>query len=178
MRLSINAVRRAENIISITLNTKGHSMSSSSETFLVDAAREWISTKCADLLREGSCHIRVRVMVPNGEPTGALIYRRDSNHWNRTDHSVDGAELAAAVRSVVQMLASHPPTDAWNVRYHSASDFEDLDLQFHREAVEAHTDDQLRSWVSGVLFKDPRASRQDRRTAPQRGGGIESRRQR
>lgn len=142
--------------------------SSSSESALVDEARQWISTQCADLLREGSYQIRVRIVAPNGEPTGAMLYRRQANHWTRTDQSINGAELASAVRSVVQMLASHPPTDVWNIRHRSTSDFEDLDLQFHRDAVDAHADDQLRSWISGVLFKDPRASRQDRRTAPQR----------
>lgn len=150
----------------------------SSELPRIDEAREWIAKRCADLLRDGSFQIRLRIVAPNGEPTGALLYRRDANHWVRKAPTVDDASLAIAVRSVMQMLASHPPTDVWRAHHHFASDFEDIDLQFHRDAVGAHADDNLQSRVSGVLLKDAHASRQDRRTAPQRIGTNDASRRR
>lgn len=140
----------------------------SGEADLIDAARRWIVSSCAALLNEGVYKIRVRLIEPKGDPVHASIYQHVDNRWTQTSYSVDGREVTTAVQTVSRMLASHPPTDSWHVRHSIADDFEDIDLQFYREAVKAHAGTNMLSWVTGLLFKDTHASRQDRRRSPTR----------
>lgn len=140
--------------------------SASEEPALIDDARRWIASSCAALLNEGVYKIRVRLIEPKGDPVHASIYQHVDNRWTQTSYSVDGREVTSAVQAVSRMLASHPPTDSWHVRTSIADDFEDIDLQFHREAVNAHAGTNMLSWVTGALFKDAHASGQDRRRSP------------
>jgi hypothetical protein len=143
--------------------------SSADETPLVDDARHWIAQTCSTLLNEGVYVVRVRIAEPNGDPTHASIYKHINNQWVQTPYSVDGGEMTLAVRAVGRMLASHPPTDSWQVRSCSSDDFEDIDLHFKRDPVVEHAGKNLLSWVTGILFKDTHASGQDRRRAAARG---------
>jgi len=144
--------------------------SSSAESPRVDEARARVARICAELLNDGACQIRVRIVVPDDEPIQAWFYSKTGNRWERTGHAASKGSLAVSLREVMQGLASHPPTNSWQVRHHSTADLEDVDLKFDREAVALHRGSNMRSWVTGALFDDVRATKQDRRRATKRAG--------
>lgn len=138
----------------------------SSGNLPIDEARHKLCSQFAQCLRAGSVRVRVRLHPQSGE---AWFYEHRENTWHKRELVLCEPALVAAVTEELALLASKPHGDGVNVTQHSASDWHDTEVAFHREAIERHLDGKLESYLLGLLFLGRHDSKQDVRRHVQPG---------
>lgn len=123
-----------------------------------DAARRMLCVFFAQTLRGGSFRARVRLHQPLG---AAWFYEHHNNTWHKQDVALEDPALAESVTNELALLASKPHGDAVQVTQHTASDWQETDIQFERSKIERHIDHKLESYLAGLLFGDHHDSKQD-----------------
>lgn len=132
----------------------------------VDEARRKLGAHFAKTLRGGSFRVRVRLHRPLG---AAWFYEHRDNTWHKQDVTLSDPALVQAVTDELALLASKPHGDVLQVQVHDAADWHETELQFDRNVIEQHLNDQLESYLAGLLFHDPHDSKQDVRRHVQPG---------
>lgn len=129
----------------------------------VDEARTELCRRFARLLNAGNYHVRVRLPLVNGKASEAWFYAHRDNAWHKEADVVKDAAVVVAIEEEIDLVASKEHADEWAARKHSAHDFKEVDIQFHREPVADHLGGKLESYLMGLLFHDRHDSKQDRR---------------
>lgn len=137
-----------------------------SQADLTDTARHELCSQFAQSLRGGALQVRVRLHPQTGE---AWFYEHRNNQWHKRDAVIRDANLFASVADQLTLLGSKPQGDAVKITLHSAADWQDTDLTFHRDAVAEHLVKNLESHLLSLLFRDHRDSGQDYRRHIQTG---------
>lgn len=137
------------------------------ETFTsedLEEARALLVSEIAARVIDNENEVRVRIHWSE-HPDHIWFYSRTNNQWTKEPRVIDDSAIAAAMNDLLVMLASRGKTDELSVRQHHKQDLSDTDLQFDPAWLERHRGPHLESYIMGVLFRDSRASENDRRRA-------------
>lgn len=127
----------------------------------MDAARETLCQEFGRLIGEGAMTVRARVLMQNGEPVEVCFYGHQKKGWQLRPLKINERGLAAAIHATLEDLASTEHHDAWSVKQDAASDHHDTDIQFHREELQQLSENELKSRLNGLLFRDSHDSKKD-----------------
>jgi len=104
--------------------------------------------------------MRIRLHQPLG---AAWFYEHHHNTWHKQDVVLENLALVQMVLQELALLASKPHGDLLQVTRHTGTDWQETEFQFPKAEIERHLDDNLETYLDGLLFRDRHDSRQDAR---------------
>lgn len=124
----------------------------------VDESRQELCGVLAQTLHDGC--IRMRVRVPKAADE-AWFYRHHDNKWDKLNTVLRGPGVVQALNEQLVMLATKPHGDELQVTQHAAADWHDTEFLFHRQKLDEHEGEKLKSYLYGLLFRDHHDSGHD-----------------
>lgn len=135
----------------------------------VDQARQELCRLIVDGCEQGASNIKVRVNLKDGQPAAVWGYAHLDDQWQKLATSIGDPPIAAAVAEELNRLASAAHADQWSFRRQEFADRIEAEIKFHREVIDSHRGDNFESYLFGVLFYEPKAAKQSRRSSIRRG---------
>lgn len=136
---------------------------------VVDHARKELCRLIIHGCEQGATNIKVRVNLGDGQPTAVWVYGHIGNEWQKLTTTIGDPEIAAAVAGELNRLASAPHTDDLSLRRLEFADRLEAEIKFHRDAIDSHRGENFESYLFGLLFYEPKAAKQSRRSSIRRG---------
>ena len=127
----------------------------------VDQARNELCRHLAQLMVTGAHSFRIRIFLSDGEPVRGCLYTYRSHAWRKVEDVDLSQEIVAALGEQLDLLVSREHADAWSARQREFADRRDVDIRFHRDAIDPHRNGNLASFLLGCLFLGHHDSRKD-----------------
>lgn len=135
----------------------------------VDQARRELCRLVVRGCEKGASNIKVRVNLEEGQPATVWVYAHVDDKWQKLSTTIRDPLVAAAVAEELNRLASAAHADQWNFRRQELADRIEAEIKFHRDVIDSHRGDNFESYLFGVLFYEPKAAKQSRRSSIRRG---------
>ncbi|MBI5761647.1 MAG: hypothetical protein HZA46_24320 [Planctomycetales bacterium] len=127
----------------------------------VDQARTELCRHLARLMVAGSHNFRIRTFLSDGEPVRGCLYTYRNHAWRKVEDVDLSQSIVEVLDEQLDMLVSRAHADAWSARQKNFADRRDVDIRFHRDAIDPHLNGNLASFLLGSLFLGHHDSRKD-----------------
>lgn len=114
--------------------------------------RRDLCRKIADGMRSGAFGFQLRFVRSGDEVLEAWIYDYQDHQWRKRGTFTDSPVIARELFHQIEMISTREFADNWSCRRIDHSDHTDFEIKFHREAIEAHLEADLESYLMGCLF--------------------------
>ncbi len=136
---------------------------------VIDNARRELCRLIVQSCEQGASNFKVRVNLGDEKPTAVWVYGHIDNVWQKLTTTICDDQVAAAIAGELKRLASAPHADECSLRRQEFADRIEVEIKFHREAIDSHRGENLESYLFGILFYEQNAAQQSRRKSIRRG---------
>jgi hypothetical protein len=116
------------------------------------AVRRDLCKQLADGMRSGVFGFQFRFVRSGEVISEAWLYDYQEHHWHKRGSLADSPEVARELFHQIEMISTREFADTWSCRRIDHADHTDFELKFHREAIQAHLEADLESYLMGCLF--------------------------
>ena len=150
--------------------SKEQAMKESNMSSVVDEARRELCRLVVEACEQGAVNVKVRVNLDaDGQPAAVWVYGHLENAWRKLTTTIGDRQVAAAIAGELDRLASAPHADECSLRRQEVADRIEVEIKFHRDAIDSHRGENLGSYLFGILFYENKSDQQSRRKTIRRG---------